>query len=171
MKVTQSQDQDQSPELLWQSVAFKLIIAKSSEWSRLPPCLVHFPIPSIRTPRKSWRSPLVTPSTFPAPLLLAIKYDLVVFPAYLVKSLCLNVSFMFSSSSIFSSVLSNMFHHSQIYSQLIFQITPFRHISLVKKACVDTQKHEELIFFQLVCSQLSLASISLWFLTLFLVAT
>ena len=57
---------------------------------------------------------------------------------------------MFFSSSIFSPVLSDLFHHSQIYSQLIFQVTPFRHISLVKKACVDTQKHEELVSLQLV---------------------
>ena len=78
---------------------------------------------------------------------------------------------MFFSSSIFSPVLSDMFHHSQIYSQLIFQITPFRHISLVKKACVDTQKYEELVFLQLVWSQPSLASVSLQFLTSFLIAT
>ena len=146
-------------------------MAKSSEWSRLPPFLVYLPIPSIRTPRKSWQSPLATTSTFPAPLLLVIKYDLVVFLAYLVKSLCLNVSFMFFSSSIFSPVLSDMFHHSQIYSQLIFQITPSRHISPVKKACVDTQKYEELVSLQLVWSQPSLASVSLQFLILFLVAT
>ena len=74
--------------------------------------------------------------------MLVIKCNLVVFLAYLVKPLCLNVPFMFLSSIIFSPVLSNMFHHSQIYSQLIFQIIPFRHISLVKKACVDTQKYE-----------------------------
>ena len=90
--------------------------------------------------------------------MLAIKCDLVVFLAYLVKSLCLNVSFMFFSSSIFSLVLSDMFHHSQIYSQLVFQITPFGHISLVKKACVDTQKHEELVPFSLCeVSQFSLS--------------
>ena len=80
----------------------------------------------------------------------AIKCELVIFLAYLVKSLCLNVSFMFVSSSILSSVLSDMFHHSQIYSQLIFPITPFRHISLVKKACVDTPKYKELVSLQLV---------------------
>ena len=108
--------QDWFPELLQQSVAF---IAKSLERSWLPSCLVYFPIPSIRTPRKSWKSPLVTPSAFPAPLLLVIKCDLVVFLAYLVKSLGLDVSFMFFSSSIFSPVLSNLFCHSQIYSQLI----------------------------------------------------
>ena len=125
----------------------------------------------MRTPRKSWWSPLATTSTFPAPLLLVIKCNLVVFLAYLVKSLCLNVSFMFFSSSIFSPVLSDMFHHSQIYSQLIFQITPFRHISLVKNACVDTQKYKELVFLQLVWSQPSLASVSLQFLISFLIAT
>ena len=57
---------------------------------------------------------------------------------------------MVFSSSIFSPVLSDMFYHSQIYSQLIFLITPFRHISLVKKACADTQKHKELVVLQLV---------------------
>ena len=82
--------------------------------------------------------------------MLAIKCNLVDFLAYLVKSSCLNVSCMFFSSIIFSPVLSDMFHHSQIYSQLIFPITPFRHISLAKKTCVDTQKYEELVFLQLV---------------------
>ena len=138
---------------------------------QLPPFLVYLHIPSIGTPRNSQRSPLATTSTFPAPLLLAIKCDLVIFLTYLVKSSCLNVSFLFFSSSIFSPVLSDMFHHSQIYSQLIFQITPFRHISLVKKVCVDTPKYKESVSLQLVWSKPSLASVSLWFSTSFLVAT
>ena len=132
---------------------FWATVAKSSEQLWLPPFLAYFSIPTIGTPRKSWQLPSANISTFPDSLMLAIKCNLVVFLAYLVKSLCLNVSFMFSFSSIFSPVLSNMFHHSQIYSQLIFQITPFRHISLVKKACVDTQKYKELVSLQLVWSQ------------------
>ena len=154
-----------SLELRQQSTVFKLSYSKVLRATMAPSFLGLFPIPSIRTPRKSWQLPLADISIFIASLMLAIKCDLVVFLVYLVKSLCLNVSFMFFSFIIFSPVLSNMFHHFTIYSQLFLRITPFRHILLVKKACVDTQKHEELVPLQLVWSQSSLALVSLQFLT------
>ena len=96
-------------------------MTKSSEQLWPSPFIDYSVIPSIGHPWRSQQSLIINLPTFPALKMLAIKCNLVIFLAYFVNFPCLNVSFMFFFSTLFSPFLSNQFHCFKIISQLFFQ--------------------------------------------------
>ena len=160
-----------SPELLWQATLFKFSYSKVLRAIAAPSFLGLF------SHTINWNSQEITAIALSQHIYsprfsnACKQVQLSYFSCILSKISMFSCFFhVFLLSSLLSCSIQSV-SPSQIYSQLIFPIAPFKDISLAKKACVDTQKYGHLVSLQLVWSQSSLASVCLQFSASFLVST